>query len=158
MEGMKTLGMDETTGTQGGRRPTGVPVVGLGSRVLTSEVEVRRTRRRHTLVYKLRVLETVEHLRVEGGGAIGAYLRKEGLYYSTVRKWARNHEEGKLSSTRCGPKEKSREALHSEIHQLRRKIESTERKLKKTELIVELQKKLSLVLGLEISNEGREES
>lgn len=155
MEGIKTLGMDGTTGMQGGRRPTGIPVDGLN--IPTSEVEVRHTRRRRTIAYKLRVLETVESLRTDGGGAIGAYLRKEGLYYSTVRKWAQNHEQGKLTSTRSGPKEKSREALQTEIAQLRRKIESTERKLKKTELIVELQKKLSLILGLEINNNDRSE-
>lgn len=155
MEGVKTLGMDETTETQGGRRPTGVSVDGRG--IPTSQVEVRHARRRHTIAYKIRVLETVADLRTDGGGAIGAYLRKEGLYYSTVRKWVQSHEQGKLTLTRSGPKEKSREALHSEIHQLRRKIESTERKLKKTELIVELQKKLSLILGLEVSNERSKE-
>lgn len=155
MEGMKTLGMDGMTGTQGGRRPTGVPVDGRG--VPTSEVEVRRTRRRHTIAYKIRVLETVAGLRTDGGGAIGAYLRKEGLYYSTVRKWAQYYEQGKLTSTRSGPKEKSREALQAEIGQLRRKIDQAERKLKKTELIVDLQKKLSLILGLEIENERSEE-
>ena len=155
MEGIKTLGMDGTTATQGGRRPTGVAVEDQG--VPTSEVEVRSTRRRHTIAYKVRVLETVAALRTDGGGAIGAYLRKEGLYYATVRKWAHDHEQGKLTSTRSGPKEKSREALLSEIAQLRRKMEQTEHKLKKTELIVELQKKLSLILGLEINNDRSEE-
>lgn len=155
MEGVKTLGIDGTTGMQGGRRPTGIPVYDEG--IPTTEVEVRHTRRRHTIAYKLRVLETVEALRTDGGGAMGAYLRKEGLYYSTVRKWAQNQEQGKLTSTRSGPKEKSREALQTEICQLRRKIEQAEKKLKKTELIVELQKKLSLILGLEIESDRSEE-
>lgn len=147
MDGMNAVRMEGTTGTEGGRRPTVVPVV--GREVSTSEVEMKRPRRRHTVAYKIRALETVEALRADGGGAIGAYLRREGLYYSTVRKWAEYYKQGKLTSTRNGPKEKSREALQAEVHQLRRKIDRTERKLKRTELIVELQKKLSLILGLE---------
>ena len=152
MEDKEAIG---TTATEGGRRPTGVAVVSSG--IPSSEVEVKRVRRRRTVAYKIRVLETVEALRTDGGGAMGAYLRKEGLYYSTVRKWAEYHEQGKLTSTSSGPKEKSREALQAEIHQLRRKIEQAERKLKKTELIVELQKKLSMILGLETNGERSEE-
>ena len=151
MDGLQTIEMEGTTATEGCRRPTGVAVV--GGEIPSSEVEVRHTRRRHTIAYKIRVLETVAALRTDGGGAIGAYLRKEGLYYSTVRKWAQSYEQGHLTSTRSGPKEKSRETLQAEIHQLRRKVEQAERKLKKTELIVELQKKLSLVLGMETGDE-----
>jgi transposase-like protein len=76
-------------------------------------------------------------------------LRKEGLYYSSVRKWIEQQERGELSSTKSGGKTKSRAVLQAEIHRLRRQLESTEKKLKKTELIVELQKKLSLILGLD---------
>lgn len=154
MEGLQAVRTDETTGTEGGRRPTGVPVE--EHRIPSPEVEVKRTHRRHTVAYKIRVLETVSALRKDGGGAIGSYLRKEGLYYSTVRKWAQLHEQGKLTSTQSGPKGKSREALQAEIHQLRRKLERTEQKLKKTELIVELQKKLSSILGLDQeTNKGK---
>lgn len=147
MEEFQAVKGDETTGTERGRRPTGVPID--GSKIPSSEVEAKRTHRRHTVAYKIRVLETVSALRTDGGGAIGAYLRKEGLYYSTVRKWTQLHEQGKLTSTQSGPKGKSREALQAEIHQLRRKLERTQQKLKKTELIVELQKKLSSILGLD---------
>jgi hypothetical protein len=41
--------------------------------------------------------------------------------------------------------------LQAEIHRLRRQLERTEKRLKKTELIVELQKKLSLILGIDQS-------
>lgn len=100
------------------------------------------------------VLETVAALRSEGHGAIGAYLRKEGLYYSSVRTWERQQSQGRLSSTRRGSKEKSREELLAEIKRLRRKQEQLEKRLKKTELIVELQKKLSEVM----EQESREEN
>ena len=51
------------------------------------EVKDRTTRRRHTVAYKLQILETVAALRSQGNGAVGSYLRKEGLYYSSVRRW-----------------------------------------------------------------------
>lgn len=154
MEGMLAFRSGEgTTGTEGGRRPTGVPVE--VDKIPSPEVEVKKTRRRHTIAYKIRVLETVSALRSDGGGAIGSYLRKEGLYYSTVRKWEKLQEEGKLTSTQTGPKGKGRQAMQAEIQQLRRKLERTEKKLKKTEMIVELQKKLSSILAMdqETSNE-----
>jgi len=139
--------VDGTTGTEGGRRPTGVPVE--GSEIPSPEVERRRIRRRHTISYKIRVLETVSELRSEGGGSIGAYLRKEGLYYSNVRRWEQLQKEGRLTSEQSGPRGKSRKELQSEIQQLRRKLERTEKKLKKTEMIVELQKKLSSILAMD---------
>ena len=124
----------------------------------TTEVVAAPSRRRHTLAYKLKVLETVAGLRSQGGGAIGAYLRKEGLYYSSVRKWGQLEAEGKLTSNSRGTKQKSREELLAEIKRLRRQNEQLENRLKKTELIVELQKKLSEVLqtDAEETNKSRD--
>ena len=123
----------------------------------TTEVVARPVRRRHTVAYKLRVLETVAALRAEGHGAIGAYLRKEGLYYSSVQDWERQQARGKLTSSRRGTKQKGREELLSENKRLRRQNEQLEKRLKKTELIVELQKKLSQVLQNEETTEGTDE-
>ncbi len=139
--------LTQTPGTEGGRRPTGVP----GEETKTPDVEVvaHKTRRRLTVGYKLRVIETVAELKSSGSSSIGSYLRKEGLYYSSVRKWMQQHERGELTATKSGGKTKSRAVLQAEILRLRRQLESTEKKLKKTELIVELQKKLSLILGID---------
>lgn len=122
----------------------------------TTEVVARPVRRRHTIAYKLKVLETVGALRAEGNGAIGAYLRKEGLYYSSVQLWRRQQAQGKLTSGRRGSKQKSRENLLSENKRLRRQNEHLEKRLKKTELIVELQKKLSQVLLYEAVGQNDE--
>jgi len=139
--------LPQTPGTEGGRRPTGVP----GEESITPVVEVvaHKTRRRLTVSYKIRVIETVAELKANGSNSIGSYLRKEGLYYSSVRKWMQQHEHGELTATKSGGKTKSRAELQAEIHRLRRQLERTEKRLKKTELIVELQKKLSLILGID---------
>ncbi len=81
--------------TQGGRRPTGVT-----AEEAQTEVVTRKTHKRHTLAYILRVVETVSTLRSEGTGALGAYLRKGGLYYATVRVWERLHASGALTGAK----------------------------------------------------------
>jgi hypothetical protein len=95
------------------------------------------------VAYKLRVLDTVAILRQRGQGAVGAFLRREGLYYSSVHTWQRLRSQGLLVARRRGPHEKSREALQAENKQLRRKLEQTQKRLVRTALLVELQKKLS---------------
>lgn len=138
-----------TTGTEGARRATGVPVVESSH----PDPEVKpseRTRRRLTIGYKLKVIATVEELRSQGEGAIGAYLRKEGLYYATVHKWAKLQEKGLLTKNKPGPHQQSNKELHNEIAKLKRKLEQTEKKLKKTEFLVELQKKLSTILSIDL--------
>jgi len=81
---------------------------------------------------------------------VGAYLRKEGLYYSSIRSWERLRDQGLLTSTPKGPKEKNRDALLVEIKQVRRQLEQTQKRLAKTELIIDLQKKLSAIMDLEV--------
>jgi transposase-like protein len=107
-------------------------------------------RRTHTIAYKLKVLETIARLRENGvSGSIGAYLRKEGLYSSTVTAWERGLQQGTLSTAHPGPKGKDRSDLQNEIKRLRRKLDQTEKKLAKTQLLVEIQKKLSALLEIE---------
>jgi transposase-like protein len=127
--------------------PTGVS--GVESMTSAVEVVAQKSRRRLTVGYKIRVIETVAELKASGSSSIGTYLRKEGLYYSSVRRWMQQHERGELTSTKSGGRTKSRAVLQAEIQCLRRQLERTEKRLKKTEIIVELQKKLSLILGLD---------
>lgn len=137
--------------TEGGRRPTGVAAApGAAS---DPQVVGRPARRRLTVAYKLRVLETVAKLREQGNGAVGGYLRGEGLYYSAVKKWERQRCAGQLTSRQRGPREKSREALLGEIKHLRRTVEHLKNRLAKTELVVDLQKKLSSLMQTHSDNE-----
>jgi hypothetical protein len=139
------VGLAVAAGTEGGRRPTGGPAATAGA-TLDPEVVARATRRRLTVAYKVKVLDAVASLRERGNGAVGAYLRKEGLYYSSVKKWERQQSAGELTSLNRGPREKSREALLAENKQLRRQLEQARKRLAKTELIVDLQKKLSTLV------------
>jgi len=147
MEPLKLHVATESAGTEGGRRPTGGPA---GSGVKPDpEVVPKATRRYLTVAYKLRVLDTVFQLREQGQGAVGAYLRKEGLYYSSVASWEKQRDRGLLTRTNKGPREKTHDALLTENKQLRRELEKTKKRLAKTELIVDLQKKLSAIMDLD---------
>jgi transposase len=138
-----------SAGTEGGRRPTGVPAE-VNSNP-DPEVVVQMTRRRLNNSYKLKVLNHVDSLRDDGNGAIGAYLRKEGLYYSMVHNWSKQRDQGLLRGySTSHSNEKSRDAIVAENKQLRRKLEQTEKRLHKTELLVELQKKLSVFMDMEV--------
>ena len=157
MESLKLHVTPGTAGTEGGRRPTVVP-----ADVTTKpdpEVVARPHRRNLTVAYKFKVLETVAALREQGRGEVGAYLRKEGLYYSSICSWARLRDQGLLTSTLKGPKENNRDALLAENKQLRRKLDQAQKRLAKTELIIELQKKLSAIMGIDDpTNTGRSDA
>jgi transposase-like protein len=95
------------------------------------------------------MLNRVEDLRKEGNGTVGAYLRAEGLYYSSVQKWKRQYENGTLGIRSRGTRQKGRDAILRENKALRRQNESLKKRLHKTELIVELQKKISEMMSLD---------
>jgi transposase len=150
MEPLKLHVTPELSETKGGRRPT--EVSDNGSTKPDPEVTPRATRRYLTVAYKLKVLETVAALREQEHGAVGAYLRKEGLYYSSISFWEKLRDQGLLTKSKKGPREKNHDALLAENKQLRRKLQQAEKRLAKTELIVELQKKLSAIMDLDEPN------
>jgi hypothetical protein len=68
-------------------------------------------------------------------------------------------DQGLLTSTLKGPKENNRDALLAENKQLRRKLDQAQKRLAKTELIIELQKKLSAIMGIDDpTNTGRSDA
>ncbi len=131
------------TGSEGGRRPTGDPVPDADT-----EVVVSRKIRRHTMAYKLAVLERVADLKKNDPKAIGEYLRSEGLYYSNINKWKDQQREGVLSNYTKGSVAYVKESMSKENAKLRRQLASVQKKLEQAELLCELQKKVSqLILG-----------
>jgi transposase-like protein len=129
-------------GTEGGRRPTGVPPIPANAAAIDPQVKVQKKRRKLTAAFKQQVVAKVERLRQEDYGAVGAYLREIGVYYSAVKLWERQIQAGTLGGRR-GRKQQSREALQREVTRLRSQVQSLEHKLVQSELIIELQKKIS---------------
>ncbi len=115
-------------------------VVNLGN----GEVHVpqRPKRRRFSADYKLRILAEVEACK--GTGQVAALLRREGLYYSTLKEWRDARDAGGLNAlepARTGPKPKERNPLEGRVKELEKEKKGLERKLKRAEWLLEISKK-----------------
>jgi transposase-like protein len=125
------------------------------SKVPDPEVVPQAKRRRFSAEYKLRILEEVD--ACHESGQIGSLLRREGLYSSHLTTWRRQREQGQLealSARKRGRKPSVDEALVNELAELKRENERLENRLQQAETIIEVQKKLSGLLGLTL-NENR---
>ena len=114
-----------------------------------TETLERPRRRSFTAEYKLRVLSEAD-VAAGSPGAIGALLRREGLYSSHLSKWREERAAGQLaglSPKRRGPAPQGRKAERKRLEQLEREIERLRRRLKQAETIIEFQKKLHELLG-----------
>lgn len=118
-----------------------------------TEVTAKAKRRRFTKEYKLDILERVD--RCSNSGEIGKLIRQEGLYSSHLASWRRQRREGTLKALgrKRGPK-KAKTAEQLENEKLRREVERLRKKLAHAEKIIDVQKKLSEVLGIPLNDEG----
>ena len=112
------------------------------------EVVAKAKRRTYTAEYKQRILEEAEAVAATRGG-VGALLRREGLYSSLLATWRRERANGireALTPQRRGPKSK-RNPLEEEIQKLHRQVGQLTEKLRKAEIIIDVQKKVAALLG-----------
>ena len=115
-----------------------------------TQVRPRPTRRNFSAEYKLDVLRQVDACRVPG--EIGAVLRREGLYFGHLSKWRAQRRLGALAALterRRGPKPPAPEAR--EVAKLRRENARLLRELAKANLCLEIQKKVSEMLGIPLN-------
>ena len=148
--------------TEGARRATGVfspdasPKYGEAPIIPETEVSQKATRRRFTAEYKRRILKQADALREQN--QVGALLRREGLYYSNLATWRRQAEKGTLdalSPKKRGQKAKKPDKSARLIKEKDKEISKLKAKLKKAELIIEAQKKITEIF--QISTEKRQE-
>ena len=135
--------------TEGGRRPTVVSAPPAAS----PELPDRPRRRTFTAADKLRILRQVDE--AEPGG-IGAILRREGLYSSLLTDWRRQRDAGAyeaLKAVRRGPKPAVLHPLAAEHAQLLRDNKRLALRLQRAEAVIEIQKKVALLLGLPIASD-----
>jgi transposase-like protein len=112
------------------------------------EVVAKPTRRRFTAEYKQRILAEADTAKAEPG-AIGALLRREGLYSSHLVDWRRDRAAGirqALTPQPRGPKA-TRTPLGEENAQLRRENQRLTEHLRQAELVIDVQKKVAALLG-----------
>lgn len=115
------------------------------------EVVADAKRRRFTTEYKLRILKEVDAAK-HAPGTIGAILRRERLYSSHLVTWRRERDAAvaqALTPKKRGPKAQ-RDPEQAELARLQRENARLYDELEKARLIIEVQKKLALLLGQEL--------
>lgn len=145
-KGKGTASTEESVDNLSARRD-GQAGAALGA-VPDPEVVAKPTRRRFTAEYKLRILREVESQREPG--AIGALLRREGLYSTHLSAWRRERERGALETLRArrrGRKPDPTHELRQQILQLEAEQQGLQERLRQAEAIITAQKKLSEILG-----------
>ena len=125
---------------------------------MTAETEVvaKAQRRRFTAAEKLRVIEAAE--RCVKPGELSALLRREGLYSSHLSAWRAARRRGELAglSPRArGPKAKPVDPRDRRLAEQAREITRLQARLERAEGLIEVQKKVSQLLGIPLESGGK---
>ena len=122
------------------------------------EVQVKAKRRRFTSEYKRAILS--EATKCTKRGEVGALLRREGLYSSHLLDWRLALEKSDLialAPKQRGPKAKPVDPRDVKLVEQERQIARLEKRLARAEAVIDLQKKVSEILGIALpdSDENR---
>ena len=126
---------------------------GLAGQVV--EVTEKAKRRQYTTAYKLKLLQEADACTKKG--ELGALLRKEGLYSSHLAAWraalAKGGKAG-MEATRRGPKASTSASHERELLEQQREAARWKARAERAEAIVEIQKKVASLLGIELPKTG----
>lgn len=117
----------------------------------TTEVEQRARRRKFNAKEKAIILREVD---ASSKGQIAAILRREGIYSSQLQKWRTEREYAALEPKKRGPKGNP---LTADVRKLETKLARMEKKLKQANAIIDLQKKISNLLGITMEETAESE-
>lgn len=136
----------------GPKKPPPRPAeTGAEIRAQTPPPRAKRAQRAFTPAYKHRILREADDARASGErGALAALLRREGLTRSHLSLWesARDRlEKAALTKGRRG-RPRTRNPLADTVTQQAREIERLKNELYKAEVVIDVQKKLSALLGI----------
>ena len=122
------------------------------------EVVADAKRRTFPAEYKLRILAEAAAAAAQPG-AIGALLRREGLYSSLLVTWRRERQTGILKGLtphKRGPKSK-RNPQEEEMQKLRRENQRLTEELRKAAIVIDVQKQVGALLGWPLPKADSEE-
>jgi len=120
------------------------------------ELAERAKRRRFSGEYKLAVLREADGCSEPG--AIGALVRREGLYSSHLAAWRKQREQGTLAGLSRQRGRSKADPRDQQIVALRRRAEHAEAELAKTRRVVEVQGNVSALLGQLLEPRGANQS
>ena len=114
-----------------------------------SEVVPRTRRHAFTNADKRRILQAAD--RCTQPGEVGALMRREGVYSSSLSTWRRQRETADLAALapqKRGPKADPARVDAQHIAQLTRERDQLRVELNKAQLVIEVQKKVTALLNL----------
>jgi hypothetical protein len=123
----------------------------VSAAAVVPEVEVaeKAARRQFNAEYKRKILKEADACTREG--EIGALLRREGLYSSHLSVWRAARERGEiagLAPRKRGPKVAPPDPRDRKIVELERETRRWKSRAERAEALVDLQKKVSQILGI----------
>jgi transposase len=142
-------GATEVSAASAGGAAPATPVAAVAASLPDPEVVEQRRRRRFTAADKQRILAEADAC---APGQLGALLRREGLYSSNLTTWRQQREAGileGLGACKRGPKAQAPDPQAQRIAVLEHECERLRQRLVQAETIIDIQKKVSRLLGLE---------
>lgn len=118
------------------------------------EVPEKAKRRRFTAEYKLWALKQVDACTEPG--QVGSFLRREGLYSSHLVAWRRARDAGALHELARNRGKRGVHPLEKANEKLRRHNERLKRSLDQAHRIIEVQGKVSELLGIPLDPAGED--
>lgn len=112
--------------------------------VSNPEVTAKAVRRKLTAAYKVRILREADSCTEPG--QLGSLLRREGLYSSSLTRWRRQMVQGLIGNKR-GPAARTSDPNIRRISDLEKEIVRLKARLKKADLIIDVQKKMAELLN-----------
>jgi transposase-like protein len=121
-------------------------------------VTAKAKRRRFTAEYKRKILKEADAC---DRGELGALLRREGLYSSHLVDWRRARDAGELAGLapkKRGPKAEAPDPLAAKLAEVEREVARLKAENAKLQIICDVQKKLSQLLGVTLPTVSEDES
>jgi transposase len=117
---------------------------------ISTEVHVSPKKKRYTTAFKIRLIEEAD--RCETPGERAALCRREGIYFSTLNDFRKQKARGLLDgkSTQTLPKEKTDPKLVQDLVASEREVRRLKRELERARALLDLQKKVSELMGLSL--------
>ena len=134
------MNVAEGAEAEGARRATAASGSSATLRTPTPDPEVpaKVERRQFTAEYRRRMLKEADACKKHG--ALGALLRREGLYSSHLANWRRQREQGDLLAGRARQRGPTAKTIDPRVRQLEVENRRLQRKLARAETIITLQK------------------
>lgn len=159
MEAIREMTKQESrSSAEGARRASGAEDRWPFDKPPDPEVPEKPVRRKFTAEYKLRILAKAD--ACETHGQVGALLRREGLYSSHLSRWRARQRAGALgalSPKKRGPEPDPVVPFKKRVSDLERENVSLRKELVQARTIIDVQKKVSGLLG-ETTQPDAEES